>query len=380
MKKNNLIILIVVTVVISVAALVASNMKDTAVSNQQAGVYIFPQLGNNINKVQEVEISKGKNIINIQRKDAAWQVLQKDGYAANLSKVKETILKLAEFKTLQAKTKKPENFGKLNVEDPKAENAKSILTTLKDENGNIMASLVIGRQLSGSVTAVGGEKTYVRKMDDKQVWLASGGLLIDDLAIDWLDEEIMDIPEQRISMVKIMPVDGKPLTIVKNKPEDKEFTLLNTPKNKQLKSSSDLAQTARLLQGLRMKDVAKADKVDMTTNPITKTEVYTFDGLVVSAVNMSKDDKHYITLSARFDAATRYEPTAPAEPTQTAEDKSASVPAAPAAPAVPLKAITDVQAEATMLNDKVTPWVYTLSKSKGFHFIKSQNDLLQEKQ
>ncbi|MDH5328078.1 MAG: DUF4340 domain-containing protein [Gammaproteobacteria bacterium] len=387
MKKNQLIILSVITLVAAIAALVANNMKSNAVSNKAAGKALFPALSANVNKVQEVEITKGKNIINIQRKDNTWQVVQKDGYTANLSKIKETILKLAEFKTLEAKTKKQDNFGKLNVEDPTVDSAKSILVTLKGENNTTMAALVVGKQLSGSVTAVGGEKTYVRKMGEDQVWLVAGGLLIDDLAIDWMDEQIMDIPDSRISKIVITPPKGKPVTIVKNKPEDKEFMLMDLPKNKELKSTGELTQTARLLQGLRMKDVSKAEKVDMSTNPNTKTDIYTFDGLVISAVSMQKDSDHFITLDARFDATTRFTPPQDPAPKQipapdgkAQPDSTATSPSTASSPGTMLKPAAEVQTEASALSEKLKPWTYTLSKSKGVAFIKTMDDLLKAKE
>ncbi|WP_455205885.1 DUF4340 domain-containing protein [Kaarinaea lacus] len=307
----------------------------------------------------------------------------KDNYPANGSKVKETIMKIAAFTTIEAKTQKEENYGKLNVEDPTQTDAKSVLVSLKDASDNELASVVVGRLITGSLTTGSQDKTYVRKNNDTQVWLAKGGLIVDEIATDWLSEELLDVPESRISKVSITHANGESVVVFKEKAGEGDFILQDVPKNKEPKSQSELARVARVLERLNLDDVQKAEGFEFPEKA-TKTEIQTFDGLVVEAMTAKKGSEYLVKLGARFDdsirPATEAAKEEPAEETKP-EGETAAPAADPHAPSKPtLKDAALVQQEATEINDKLKDWIFHLPKAKGKLLTKPMDDLIKDKE
>jgi hypothetical protein len=388
MTKKHIGIFLGVTVIVLVAAIVAVNKEQNAVVNKQAGAYLFPGLEAKINDVDKIEVVKSEDHVTIQHKDNKWQIAEKDDYPADLSKIKEVVMKIAAFTTVEPKTKKPENFGKLNVEDPKDENAKSVQVTLTDKAGKEMASVVVGRMESGGFSTVGQDKTYVRKAKDNQVWLVNGGLTVNEAPSNWVTEEILNINSSRVKKVAITHKGGKAVIVEKEKPGNGDFVLADLPKGKQAKSQSELTQVARSMERLRMLDVQKADGFAFPEDKTITTELQTFDGLVISASTLKQNGNYLSKFSARFDPALR-----PAEPpavkaseankkdeaknSDGKKDTPAADPHASKPPA--LKEAALVKQEADQLNQQLSPWVFTLNKSKAKNLVEEMDDLVKDK-
>ena len=395
MNKKHIGIFLGVTVVVLVAAVVAVNKEQSAVVNKQAGAYLFPGLEGKINDVAKIEVVKGSDHVTIQHGDNDWQIVEKDNYPADLSKIKEVVMKIAAFTTVEPKTKKPDNYGKLNVEDPTGENAKSVQVTLKDKAGKDMASVIVGRMESGGFTSVGQDKTYVRKAKDDQVWLVNGGLVVNETPSNWVTEEILNIDSSRVKKVAITHKGDKTatkgVTIEKDKPGNGDFVLADLPKGKEPKSQAELAQVARSMERLRMLDVQKADGFDFPDDKTIITELQTFDGLVITASTLKQAGNYQTKFTARFDPALR-----PAEPAPTpaaatdankkdeaknaTDKKDAAAQTDPHTPKPPaLKEAALVKQEADQLNQQLSPWVFTLNKSKAKNLVEDLDDLLKDK-
>ena len=373
---------IAVALALAVFAAIALRQESVTVSNQDAGNKIFPGLISKVNDVALISVQKDAQTLTIKRNDNQWQVVDKDGYPANITKVKQTILGIADFETVEAKTKKPENYKQLDVDD------KASVVTLQDAANQTLASLILGKVIDGGFSANSKAKMYVRKKDDAQVWLVKGELHAEPVATDWLADDIMNIDAERVQRVSIQSADNKSYSITKNLAEDKHFALTEIPKGKQLKSETSADELARALQGLRLADVQKAGKVEFNPEKTSHAEYQTFDGLVVSADITENENKKYVKLSARFDPAVRKEPAAEVK-TDAAKDNAVATsttaanphdkPASPdAPPAKPLKEISAVQQEAAELNEKLSPWVFTLPQNKTLLMQKAEADLLKD--
>lgn len=386
MNKKHISIFLAVTVVVVIAAVIAVKQQQSAVVNKQAGEVLFPGLEAKVNDVAKIEIVKGEDHVTLQRTDGSWQIVEKDNYPADFSKVKEVVMKVAAFTTIEAKTKIPENYGKLNVEDPTQEDAKSVLVSIKDNADNELAGVIVGRMETGSFATVGQDKTYVRKNKDDQAWLVKGGLVVNDDPSDWVTEEIMNIASSRVKKVEITHEDGKKVIIEKEKPGAGDFVIANLPKNKETRTQTALTQVARALETLRMVDVQKAEGFQFPEDKTITTELQTFDGLVISAKSVKQGGNYLTHFTARFDPSLR-----PAEATKEATDtegaskenkepKEAAAPPEPHAPKpAPIKDAASVQQEVTQLNEQLSPWVFTLNKSKAKNLVEDMDDLVKDK-
>ena len=381
--NKRLTTLILITLVLVVFAVVAVKQEDASVSNTQAGKALFPGLKQKVNDVAVIEARRGDQSVTVELKDNRWQVRDKDGYYANLVKVKQTILGLADMSLVEAKTKKKDNYKKLEVEEPASDKDKSTLVTLKDAQNKVLASVILGK-VNSSFSHPESSTMYVRKAKDDQVWLVKGELHATSLAQDWLDDELINIAANRVQRVSVTPAQGKPFTVQKADQKAQHFVLADMPKGKAMKSESVADAMARVINGLRLLDVQKAADFDPAKDKpdkgqAVKAEFQTFDGLIITTALHKQGNHTYLTLAARFDAAVRPAPAAETDAkTDKADADKADVkkPASPQVNTPQLKAIAAVQQEAADLNERLKGWVFQVADSKVSALNKTAADLL----
>ncbi|MFV2056457.1 MAG: hypothetical protein ACC707_08305, partial [Thiohalomonadales bacterium] len=162
MKGTKLKLMAISAVVILILAVFAVNQENDSVQDTQKDVKLFPGLAEKINSVKELIISQGPKTVTIKLNDNEWQVVDSDNYPADMSKVKQTIIRIADFDILEAKTSKESSYAKLGVEDTDAKNSKSKLITLKDGSAVELAALIVGKQRSSNISNSNTDSLYVR--------------------------------------------------------------------------------------------------------------------------------------------------------------------------------------------------------------------------
>ena len=384
------------------------------------GQAVVPGLRDGLNDVKVVRLvgAESKPIATLEQRDGSWVIAEKDGYPADVAKVREYLIKLSDAKFIEAKTALPELYGKLGVEDVSAADAKGV--QLEFEGLKEPTKLIVG-----NYNGQGGDSTFVRRAGDAQSWLARGNLTADKIAANWLRRDLADIQSSRIAEVTIA-TGGKTLRAYKNDAAEPNYAVADVPRGRELSSEYVANGLASVLSGLRFDDVAKAGSVA----PAADAKVYdinyvAFDGLKVTAQAWSADGKDYANLAATLDEAravaaiekeqakakAEYETrkaeadakakadaaAAAAKPVEgaTTPDATATADAAkpeeiaPAAPEAPL-AVSDpakdkeerlakLRKEVDDLNAKFNGWTYVLPNYKFANMNKTVEDLLKPK-
>lgn len=356
MNAKNLVILLIITLlVLGVTWLVTQPSK---VSNNNQAV-IYPELMSTINDIDEIRLAKEKQSFTMRRKDGQWSVQEKSGYPANLDKIRQLLISIAELKYLEAKTSDPKLYDKISVEDIKTENAQSIQVTLK-KGQDTLVDLLIGKDKSHK------KQVYLRKMGDKQSWLATGMLSIDRESTDWLDKKIVDVAKERIRQVDISRFDGDKILISKSKFENEGYDLADIPEDMEVKMPSDIDDIAGLLADLTLEDVIEASKVNFETS--TQAEFISYDGMKVTLSATTVDGKNYAKLVAAAVPATKTRPEK--KEGQKEDDKSSKY----------LKTEAEVKQDIESLNKKFKTWAFALPQYKMNILAKKRDDLLKKKE
>jgi hypothetical protein len=191
----------------------------------------------------------------------------------------------------------------------------------------------------------------------------------------------------------VTPSQGKPFTVEKANQQAKHYVLANIPKGKSMKSESVADAMARMVNGLRLLDVQKAENFDAAKDSkgskdkahAVKAEFQTFDGLIITA-DIHNQDKHaYVTLAARFDPSVRPAPPAAAKDKKDGDKKADAKTAVktiakktPDPHAKPLKDASEVQEEAAKLSERLQGWVFRIADSKVSALNKTAADLLKD--
>ncbi len=344
------------------AALIAATVALTPAAvtvRATPGERLFANLdAKTINAAASLTVThKGKNFT-VHQKDGAWVVKEFADYAADTSLVRKALFALTEIRPHEAKTKDPARLGKLDLDDPAGKEASGKQLTVKDKDGKILADVVFGKGNSTNVI-LGKEMVYVRKAGDNQAWLAEGDPTLKAEPLDWVLRGFIDIDVERIrETITKDEKDGLRVHLVKEKAEDKEFTLKNLPEGRKTKEARQLNYVAEAFDNVNLDDVRKAGDIDFEKNGVGSGTWRSFDGLVVSVKMADQDKKFWIAIAAEVDEAALL------------KDKPK--------PESKLKDADAVKKEAADINAKVKAWAYHVPTTSSRFMQYKLEDVLEE--
>ncbi len=366
-------------------------MKNNGKSSEVAlssDAPVAPGLSSELNSVSGIKLTGASNtpIITLKRTDKGWVASSINGYGADVTKIRDYLIKLSEAKIREAKTANPASYAKLGVEDLTAVDAKGIMLEL--EGTKTPVKLILG-----SIAGTGGQGVYLRKPDEKQSYLASGQIRPEASVNSWIQAEITNIPVNRVQEVTITPPSGDKLVVRKVKAEDPDWAVLNIPKGKELSSPSIGNQLAGTLDALRLESVLPAAQAEPVLAQTYLARFVTFEGLVVNVTAWEKDSKGYARFNASLDTGLSEAHLMTEQGKAEAAANAAAAAATPAAPGLPAvltpapagkfdaaKFRTEKLAELTKqvdeINQRTTGWTYVLVQYKFAGIKKTMADML----
>lgn len=349
------------------------------------GQPVFPELKTAINDVTELSVATQSGTITLHRQEDIWRVKEKYDYPADLGTVRETLIGFAELTTLEPKTRKPELYEKLGLQDVEAEGSLSTGVTFKDATDNPVAAVVIGNDRPAQGKG-GYKELFIRKVGDPQTWLVQGRLTVEKNPGKWLDKELTQIETKRVRRLIVTHPDKTRLVVEKAKPADLDYQVANLPEGLEIESQFTVNNIVSTVTSLSLDDVKPVSEVPFDDQPVRTAVFETFDGLQGTVQLLPKDEKNYVTISAVFNADLVWKP----EPAREAEPEKESEPQAgeqmeqdtqdKEATAEPeqlkIKSEAEVKAEIEALNRRFGDWVYVIPKFRADTLLKKPQDLL----
>ena len=356
--------------------------REPSPSIPQSGKLLFPDMMSKVNDVNEVVIETHEHTITLERGEEAWGVKEKAGYRANVEKVKQAIVGLMELRIHGPKTKTPELYERLGLQDKDQEGSLSKTVTMKTADNPEAMKLVVGNQKPGKANPRLSD-IYVRKFDDPQTWLVTGNLPLETVAGEWLDKEVIALPTKRVRQVTVTHPKGETLHLAKAKPEDLDFDLDTIPSGFKVTSQFNVNNVVGTLVQLELEDVKHQEAIDFKANPGVSAVLETFDGLRLHVHTTKLDEQVWGKFSAEFDAnliqISEPAPKPEASKNQDGEevakgDTNGDVKAPEKEPL--LKGPEEVQKEVEALNQRVKNWAYALPSFRVENFSKLKKDLI----
>ncbi|MFZ2236883.1 MAG: DUF4340 domain-containing protein, partial [Dokdonella sp.] len=276
MNRKALSVIAIITVIVLIAAVVTHRSRQADSDVTSSADLLLPQLASHLNDIDTIKLTSAgqKEIATFKRGVKGWLLANRSDYPADAAKLREFVLKLSDAKTIEAKTKNPDLYSKLGVEDVTAPNAGGVLVEL---DGLPQKTAVV----IGNVNGGGGGGTFVRRMGDEQSWLIAGTLTVDHNASDWIAREIADIPSSRIRVV-VIEKDGQTLRISKPVGSDGNFVIDDIPSGRKPTTEFAANGLGAALAGLRIDDVTAAAQMPAPADAI-KAQYLTVNGIRVDA-------------------------------------------------------------------------------------------------
>jgi hypothetical protein len=348
MTIRALSILIVVTVLSAAAATVVTIRSEGTTAPLTKPEVVFPGLTQHLNDVVRVEIVRAGEKTTLKREgqgeNAPWLLAEAADYPGKIDRIREALIGLAQIETTEPKTRLPDHYAKLEVEDPTKPDAKSARVTLYDAANKKLADLIVGKaKMSGGSQ----DALYIRRPDEARAWLARGKVYIPENRYGWVDTNMLSVDLLRIKRATINQ-PGKPsLSVFKKDPSERDFTIDNQPPNTEIKDIFGAEDIARIVQSVNFEDVKPAAEMNVPTDGQPWGEFWTFDGLKISLWLKEVDGKGW----AAYQASAGDDP----------------------------KPDEKVQAEIADLNKRLSPWRYQLGNFEMTGLHKTMQDLVEPK-
>jgi hypothetical protein len=365
-------VLVLLAALVVLAILVAVGQRSRAPVTG-AGQLLVPGLDAALDDIESVTIAKGggETVATLERRTDRWVVAEKNGYAADVGKLRQGLRALAEARILEEKTSNPDLYDRLGVEDVAGDAAAGITMSFSGP-AEALPTLILGN--------AEGNYRYVRRANEPKSYLIDRNPDMPRDTASWLDATIVDVRGPRVQQVTITHPDGEVLTV--SKPDDgaANYDVAGVPDGRELLYPGVANVIGNALRELNLEDVEPAGS-EAAERPVV-VEFRTFDGLVVRAVGVERDDQSWVTFEASYDAEQAASFAAqPAEGTAPAEGDAA--PVADAAEAAPIDAAEapavtagDAAAEAERINSRVGGWRYRIASFQYDQMTRRMADLL----
>jgi hypothetical protein len=283
-------------------------------TGRSTGAKLFPTLVSDASQIAAIEVRQGDNTVALERTGGSWGLKNRGNYPADPTKVRTLLVGLAEAELVESKTRRPDRYAVLELEDPADKGAKSRIVRLLGAKGNAIGEVVIGKKRF-DVLGTGKSGTYVRKPGDPQTWLANAELDASATAKDWLKTSVFTADAAKINRVTIEIPGEQPLRIERPAAPAKEDKDTKQsvppdpaaagklqfagfpPADKKLKDASAAESIARALASVDMEDVRKLDAPPSGAG-VSTVKIETADG-PTTTLRLRKDgDAHWLALAA----------------------------------------------------------------------------------
>ncbi len=344
MKTKKLIGLAAVAVILGAAAYMTSSSRKVKTPSS-LGKPVLPDL--DLSSVQKIEI-KGKDgkSFKVESSDSGWKISSLYDYPADITKIRENLLKIKDLKIGQSAT-----AAKVEQSD---------LLDLQDQGGRSIASLRLGdehmRKATGQMAQFGGgafpDGRYVSPGGNDNVYLVKETLssFSSDVS-NWADTKIVDVPSSDVNGIAL--IKDADATMLSKK--DGNWTIAGLKDNEEFNTSSSYSLESAL-SSLSFNSLADPSMSDtesgIATGSVYKVTLKTGESYTASVGNTTEGGTdRYMKISATF------------TPQGTNETVNATA-----------------RTKIDSFNKDVSKWLYIIPSYKAENMMKTRSDLVKEKE
>ena len=301
MNKQLLAIFGILVVIIGGAALLVFRQGETAkpAVTSQLGQPLLKGL--KASDVASISIREPKQALTLAKKDNRWTIAEKNGFAADLDKVTDLVVKSIELKAGQVEPVGEKDRARLNLAEPGKEGA-ATLVTFKGTDGKVLAELLVGKKYfkkepEGDASRAQGDGRFVMlPSDPKQVYIVSDPLRVVSAATgDWISKEGFGI--EKVKVLEVKPAEGAEGYKIERVTDGIDWMLDRADVGKNAGQKLDVSRAnaaSYSLNRIEIEDLAAADASTGLDKPTTITAT-TFDDLTYTLlVGRTEKDKTFV--------------------------------------------------------------------------------------
>ena len=332
---------------------------------ESAGDALLPDLRARINTIEQLDIERaGAPIVTLATEGGTWTVTNRSGYPADVGRIRQALLALADARILEVKTANPDRYGALGVNDPGEEGSRGVRLTVT--GSDFETRLIVGD------TNQQGQR-YLRLAEQAAAVLIDKDPALPDAVTDWLRPELVDLPASGMTQIGIRHGDGEMIEMTRTTDGGPEFDVLDVPEGRELSYPTVVNGIAAALSNLTLVDVRPASSPGTAPDADTVSRFETADGLRVTVRTFRSDDESgdWIAISAAADELA----AGPAG--DAASDSSDDSPSKAGAADDNDPAGSNAAATAASLNARLGGWQFRIDDYKLEQLTRRWDDILQ---
>ena len=245
--------------------------------------------------VAALQIVEPKSTLTIERKDDGWVIRERDGFAADVAKVREFVIKMIELKVGQSVPLGEKDRARLNLDGSGTQ------VTLAAQDGKPLGKLVVGKKYfkrevenpekspaDGRFVALPGEAGTAYIVSDPLVQASSK-------SADWIDRSSFQV--EKVKTLEVRMADGNGWKIERSG-DNADWKLAGAKPGEKLDIGKANAASYSLSL-LELADVAAKDVKDTGLDKPTLIDATTLDGLSYEIrIGKAEGDDYYVTFSS----------------------------------------------------------------------------------
>jgi len=290
MSPKRFLLLVAAALIAISAALVLASRRDSV--HETAGGALLPGLSANLNSVTEVTLRKGGGTATstIQKSAGGWTLKERDGYPADVAKLRSLLTALGDARIAEEKTADPARYPVIGVEDLAQPGATGTEITVSMPGAR--QDVIVGKSAA--------DGNFVRRAGEKQSYSVTPVIPTDGEPHYWIDSLLIDVPATKIQRIEFKPPAGAPYAIHRSA-ADGPFSLDGAPAGRKPLPAEALAPAPTTFTGLAAEDVAPQGSIDFG-QPFVTTVTLT-DGGVLTLTGTVAGTKHWVEITSSKDPA-----------------------------------------------------------------------------
>ncbi|UCG13737.1 MAG: DUF4340 domain-containing protein [Deltaproteobacteria bacterium] len=374
MKTRTLAVMLVTLLLVAGAATLIIRQKTTERASGIQGTRLLDPLP--ANEIVSITLTSAKETVSLVKRTDEWTVEDRFDYPADFAKISDIVRKLKQAEIGRKFESSEETLKRLSLKDPNdpetPEEQKGTRIDLKDKQGQLLASVLLGKtRNAGTERSVPGGQ-YVRLDQDSTVYLIDKHFAsLQTERSTWLEKRLVNVAAEEVKKIVCQSSDDKRVRYVLERPErDKELQLLEAPNGQQVKASA-LNSLQRGLSSLRMEDVVNGSTLSHWTAKEfpARLEYQLFSGIIY---RVYLGDQCTDARGCRLKLEVDYGQLS--KPDKETDEETSGQPAQ----ASPDKTAEELALEAKQLNERLSPWVYLVPKWQHDAFVTDRDQLLEK--
>ena len=227
MKFKSVVILSIVMAVAGAALFAFLQFRNEDQPDRELGAYFLEGLP--ANKINSIEIKSKDGAVSLKKSDSEWVVTDRYNYPAQFSKISGLVRKLKDLKVgrrFEASEGSLERLSLYSPDDPQApDKAEGTRIELKDEKGNLLSGIVLGKVRKSGPDRNISDGHYVIRDGAPDIYLVDKHFeYLDKAPSEWLEKELVKVEQKDIK--EIVCLDNKKVLFsLRKQKEGEDFRL-----------------------------------------------------------------------------------------------------------------------------------------------------------